>query len=345
MFFSFLVPVYNTEKYLKQCIDSLLIQKGAAFEIILLDDGSTDSSPQICDTYAAAHPDLVKVIHKENEGLLLTRRRGFREASGDWFLCIDSDDYAAPNLLETVVATITAHASCDMVMYNYHYVDDQGVFSPSRLTLEDGSVFNGERKQQLYEMRLTSTSINNMWLRAIHRSIVDIDADYSQSGIRNMCEDALQVLPLYTNTIQTVYVDRPLYYYRKNSSSITGRTSFAHWQAIFRSFVLEEPYAAQWNVPVEVQHNRCTKQLENICNCVRWLYMHQGDRSAPAVSEVLPSVKTESLFRICLEQYDRQYASSRYSALSMPIIAAAVNQERVRFLRCFFLLESWLRRK
>lgn len=341
MLFSFLVPVYNTEKYLKQCVDSLLVQKGAAFEILLLDDGSTDSSPKICDDYAVAYPDLVRVIHKENEGLLMTRRRGFREARGDWFICVDSDDYAAPELLESVVCTIQTHPDCDMVMYNYQYVDDQGAFSPSRLKIQDGMVFSGENKQQLFEMRLTSTVVNNMWMRAVKRSVVDIEADYRSCGIRNMCEDAIQVLPLCENAKKTVYLDRLLYYYRKADGSITSRVTLDHWQAICRSFSAEEAYMERWKVSEPVRCKRYTKQMENICNCVRWLYREKQ----PALKETIQHIKEISLFSTCLKYYDQQYASSRYSAVSMPVIATAMEREQFRFLHVFFGLERSLRRK
>lgn len=345
MLVSFLVPVYNTERYLKKCIDSLLVQKGASFEIVLLDDGSTDSCPEICDEYKAAYPNIIKVIHKENEGLLLTRRRGFREASGEWFICVDSDDYVAPDLLQSVVKTIEKHDDCDMVMFNYYYVDDQGTVSPSRLQLKDGSVYRGESKQQLYAARLTTTSLNNMWLRAIRRDIVDIEADYSEMGIRNMCEDALQVLPLYTNTQKTVYVDKPLYYYRKANGSITSNTTLAHWQAIHRSFVLEQPYAELWQVAEDVRCKRYTKQLENICNCVRWLYGNGRKSIGMSVPNAVIAMKNESLFNTCLENYDGKYASTRYSRISTPIIASAVKNDRFDFLECFFRLENRLLRK
>lgn len=342
MLFSFLVPVYNTEKYLEKCVESLLQQTGCDYEIMLLDDGSTDSSGAICDRYAAEYPEKIRVIHKANEGLLMTRRRGFAEAQGDWFICVDSDDYVASNLLETVVAAISLHDGCDMVMYNYQYVDECGVFTPSRLRIPDGAVFAGEMKQKLYATRLTGTSINNMWMRAIHRSIVDTTADYSRCGIRNMCEDALQVLTLYTNTRKTVFIDLPLYYYRKGDGSITSRVTLAHWQAIHRSFTLEQPYAEKWSVPEDVSRKRYTRQMENICNCTRWLYHNYGK---PECHAMLRQMKEESMFRECLEHCDKKYASSRYSAISMPIIAWALERQRFGFLEYYFKLEKRLRGK
>lgn len=341
MLFSFLVPVYNTEKYLEQCVASLLAQKGADFEILLLDDGSGSPCAALCDRLAAEHPGIIRVTHKENEGLLMTRRRGFQEARGDWFICVDSDDCAAPGLLEQVVRAI-GETGADMVMYNFEYFSDQGRRTPSRLKLEDRAVFEGDGKQRIYEKRLLSVDVNMMWMRAIRRDILDFGTDYSSCGIRNMCEDAVQVLPLYSNARKIVYLDSPLYCYRKADGSITSRVTLAHWQAIHRSFVLEQPYAQAWQVSEEAQRRRYTRQMENICNCVRWLYANEPAQKLP---EMIRTIKEESMFRVCLEHCHTKYASSRYSAVCMPMIAAALKKEHFRFLEHYFKLENWLRRR
>ena len=91
MLFSVCIPVYNTSKYLDECLASVLCQTEKDYEIVLVDDGSTDGSGALCDRYAARYPHI-RVIHKENEGLMMTRRRGFQEALGDYFICLDSDD-------------------------------------------------------------------------------------------------------------------------------------------------------------------------------------------------------------------------------------------------------------
>ena len=93
---SVIVPVYNVEKYLKRCLESILVQSWNDYEIILVDDGSTDSSAQICDVYAEKY-EMIRVIHKENKGLSDTRNRGIEEASGEYVYFPDSDDWLEPN--------------------------------------------------------------------------------------------------------------------------------------------------------------------------------------------------------------------------------------------------------
>lgn len=94
------VPIYNMEKYLARCVDSLLGQTCRDFEIILVDDGSTDSSGTLCDSYGARYPELVRVIHKPNGGLSSARNAGIDAARGEWIVFPDPDDWAEPDYVE-----------------------------------------------------------------------------------------------------------------------------------------------------------------------------------------------------------------------------------------------------
>lgn len=98
---SVIIPVYNVEKYLRQCIDSMLAQTYPAHEIILVDDGSMDNSGAICDEYAAAY-ETVRVVHKENAGLGMARNTGLKYVTGDYVIFIDSDDYCSPDFIEQI---------------------------------------------------------------------------------------------------------------------------------------------------------------------------------------------------------------------------------------------------
>ena len=93
---SIIVPVYNTEKYLRPCLDSIQAQTFTDFEAILVDDGSTDSSGIICDEYAAQDSRFV-VVHKKNEGVAKARDYGFNKSIGEYVTFVDSDDYISLN--------------------------------------------------------------------------------------------------------------------------------------------------------------------------------------------------------------------------------------------------------
>ncbi|MBO3757192.1 glycosyltransferase [Streptococcus suis] len=104
---SVIIPVYQVEKYLKRCINSVLAQKFNSYEIILVDDGSTDSSPEICDEYSIKYPHI-SVIHKENGGLSDARNVGIKHAAGEYIFFLDSDDWISPTMFESLKEIISS---------------------------------------------------------------------------------------------------------------------------------------------------------------------------------------------------------------------------------------------
>ena len=120
--FSVIVPVYKVEKYLRHCVDSILAQTYTDFELLLIDDGSPDGCPQICDEYAGRDP-RVKVIHKPNGGLISARNEGIRAAAGDYICILDGDDWALENMLQFIHDTVEQSPEpLDMVLFAAHNV-------------------------------------------------------------------------------------------------------------------------------------------------------------------------------------------------------------------------------
>ena len=119
---SVIVPVYNVEKYLRQCVDSILAQTYPDFELLLIDDGSPDGCPEICDEYARRDP-RVRVIHKPNGGLISARNEGILAAKGDYVCILDGDDWALENMLQFIHDTVErSPMPLDMVLFAAHNV-------------------------------------------------------------------------------------------------------------------------------------------------------------------------------------------------------------------------------
>lgn len=137
---SVIVPVYNVEPYLRQCLDSLAGQTFSDMEVILVDDGSTDACGRICDKYADADARF-RVIHKENGGLVSARKAGLSEATGTYATYVDSDDFVEPDLIEACVSVIM-EADADVLLHGY-LRDDQTERIPMRNNMEDG-VYEGD---------------------------------------------------------------------------------------------------------------------------------------------------------------------------------------------------------
>lgn len=195
MKFSILVPVYNVERYLAECIDSILKQSFKDYEIVLVDDGSTDSSGAICEDYANAYSDKIKVIHKKNQGLISARRVGINEAKGEFCVFVDSDDFVEKDLLETIEQYLCQEGDIDIVMYTFKYYKN-GIKYPRSIEIaNDGEIWDKERKKELYEKIAFSNIFNSIWTKAIRTSILKSDpTDYTLYYGKNMAEDLLQIL-------------------------------------------------------------------------------------------------------------------------------------------------------
>ena len=122
---SVIVPVFNVENFLRECLDSLIVQSLDDIEIILVDDGSTDGCPSVCDAYAMTDR-RIKVIHQENRGLSDARNAGIEIASADYLMFADSDDYVDKDFCATAYKTITETGS-DMVVFGYDKVNVHGI--------------------------------------------------------------------------------------------------------------------------------------------------------------------------------------------------------------------------
>ena len=114
------IPVYNVEKYLKRCIESILIQEWKNYDILLVNDGSTDNSPQICDDYAKAY-DFISVIHKKNGGLSAARNTGISHAEGEYVYFPDSDDWIEPDTF-MALAEVVESQKFDIISFNREFV-------------------------------------------------------------------------------------------------------------------------------------------------------------------------------------------------------------------------------
>lgn len=163
---SVIIPVYNVEKYLRKCIDSVLCQKGIVFEIILVDDGSTDSSAFICDKYIEKYENI-KVIHKKNEGLGYARNSGLEIASGEYIFFLDSDDWIVKGTLKTLY-TLAKKNDADMVCFQY-------VMTPNReyvLATQEGCKVECVDNYELMK-RYVSEMPATAWSKLYKRELFD----------------------------------------------------------------------------------------------------------------------------------------------------------------------------
>lgn len=256
MKFSILIPVYNVEKYLRDCLDSVIAQTFNDFEVICVDDGSTDSSGRICDEYKTLYSGIFTVIHKDNEGLFSARRIGIQNAHGDYYCFLDSDDFIVPNFLETLDKELQ-ESYADMVIFGYTRVDVVGkVVEETPPPLVKGK-YSLQEMDQIRDIVVLSDKLNNLCFKCIKSELFDRDNDYSKYyAIRNG-EDLVQSLPLFDKATLISVINDCLYLYRSNPKSMANSKvniqTIDSWLAMYT--ILCE-YAERWGYPESFYRQR-----------------------------------------------------------------------------------------
>lgn len=170
-FFSIIVPTYNNENELKKCIDSILAQSYSDFELIIVDDGSTDGTPDICDSYAL-QDSRVLVLHKDNEGVAAARNDGLFRAMGKYVYYVDADDWVQQGLLQEAVSVLGQPEPPDMFVFGYTRLLENGEELPCPCFLEAGLYDKKRLKEEVYPKMMRPIG-RNTWVRIVSASLND----------------------------------------------------------------------------------------------------------------------------------------------------------------------------
>lgn len=282
MLFSVLIPVYNTSKYLDECIQSVLSQTENDYEIVLIDDGSTDNSDEICDYYAKEY-SFIRVIHKQNEGLMMTRRRGFQEAKGEYFICLDSDDYLCDNEVFSKIKKMIIEKDCDLVLYNY-LMEKETRDKDQHITLfdkPDEYVFSKDEKLKIFEKLLIGGFLNPLVIKVPHRSIVDVDTDYSiwaDSLYKSQGEDLFQSLPILDKASNIGYLNQIFYHYRWNGEGISKQLQIQYYYSYKTIYSRTDEFIGKWSLPDEDIHRIKVGRVKMISSIIVYCYNHSDNR-------------------------------------------------------------------
>jgi len=218
---SVVVPVYNVEKYLDRCIDSLVNQTYKQLEIILVDDGSPDNCPQICDKWAE-QDSRIRVIHKVNAGLGMARNTGIENANGKYICFFDSDDYVDLHTVEKCVHSAECNKS-DVVLFGFYDVYDNGETKPlpitdTNLIYKDKDVLN----ILLPDLLINSHGLDISACAKMFRLDLLNKNDISFKSEREIIsEDAFFIIEVLKNVSVASIVPESLYYYYRTAGSLT----------------------------------------------------------------------------------------------------------------------------
>jgi glycosyltransferase involved in cell wall biosynthesis len=212
---SIIVATYNADNYLERCLNSIALQTMTDFEVIVIDDGSTDNTGMIADSFAKKD-NRFSIIHKVNGGVASARQAGIDNATGDYIIHVDSDDWVEPNMLEELVECAEKE-NADMVICDYYEIN------------KDGEQYNCQRPYPLDRLsiwgQMMNTLAGSLWNKLVKRTCYTEYHITFTKGI-NLEEDKLICLKILSKDISVTYLNRAYYHYDHtqniNSTSITN---------------------------------------------------------------------------------------------------------------------------
>ena len=226
--FSIIIPVYNLEKYICCCVESILTQNYDNYELILVDDGSIDNSPSLCDKFQEQN-EKVTVIHKINEGVSAARKTGAESAKGKYILCVDGDDWIGQGLLSHLARVIEEYHA-DIVCFGY-FRGDGISYLPENLPYKEGFYNKSEIENSFFPFLIQSPRATyfspSLWNKAIKKELFlsNILADRKVT----IGEDGATVIPCVYHASSMYILKECYYYYRYNEGSATRSGKVFNW--------------------------------------------------------------------------------------------------------------------
>lgn len=216
MLISLIIPVYNAEKYLEETLNSVIGQFFTDYEVILVDDGSTDKSGVLCDQFAAVHKNI-SVLHKKNGGQSSARNMGIRAAKGEFLTFLDSDDLLCDKDFFTSLSQ-KMEGNTDIILFRYYKYYSPGLISDCGISM---SGLNGcDKTNVLYELVKRDAFFCSCWSKCVRRSLImDNNLFFDENLI---CEDMDWYFSVIEKAKNIVVIDKPFVYYRQHPNSVTA---------------------------------------------------------------------------------------------------------------------------
>lgn len=243
---SVVVPVYNSEKYLRDCVESIVNQTYRNLDIILVDDGSTDSSGNICEEYAGKD-NRVTVLHKENGGNGDARNAGYKCAKGKWLVMVDNDDLLHLQQIEILV-NIANEKNADVVIGNYRAISDDEIPGNNHITQDVYQKAEILTSKHLHDNEfikkrsmILTTPWSKIWRKSLYENI--------QFPKKSKHDDTWTTWKAYEKAEKVVFVDEVVYYWRNNPESFGRIFNLSHLEGI-------DAYAEQLDYFIEKKKQR-----------------------------------------------------------------------------------------
>ncbi|HAS37077.1 MAG TPA: hypothetical protein DCS04_00375 [Ruminococcaceae bacterium] len=313
--YSVLVTVYNSEKFLAECLGSILGQTYGDFEVVVVDDGSTDSSGKICDEFAA-RDSRVKVIHKVNEGVNIARKTAFENSAGEYIFTVDGDDIVDADMIETVDG-ILKKDNYDLVMFDLLIFDNETGEITVKKAAEQSRLYDRKNKKELY-LILLNRCINSLCTKCCRREIYGKAFDYKNYLAMCHGEDWFQSAVQICEMKKGYYLQRPMYRYRNIGTSLSHSYDLDSFRLNSASiFDVKDMIAGDgyFDSEVEAMWKAYARKVVNTL----LLAISDSDMSLKEKIGTVKSVTDTDIYRIAVSS-DADYGSSKMTVLKFRLL-------------------------
>lgn len=272
---SVIIPVYNAQEYLDRCLESVVNQTYNNIEIILIDDGSTDSSSFMCDCWAQKD-SRVDVTHIDNSGAGYARNIGLEKAKGDYILFVDSDDYIDHKTVEICVDSFEKE-NVDTVLFSLYNVYPDSTKKPASVMQAQKSFFGAQLKEEL----LTSLFVHTLgygvsvWGKMFSADVIKKNNIHFQSEREYYSEDALFVLEYFSVARGACALNQHLYYYFENTQSLSRNYKEDRENRIDNYLLKSVEIAKANNLPQTVESYICARYHGCVMSKLKQIFVSQ----------------------------------------------------------------------
>ena len=295
MRFSVIIPVYNAEKYLKRSIESVINQSCSDWELLLVNDGSSDSSPMVCDEYHRRHPDRIQILHQENCGVLCARRVGIARAKGDYLCFLDSDDYWDPNLLQEMISFQDIYDP-DIIVFGFRKVGLQEEVLGEEIPTPVIRLYESHEMPKVYE-KLAEGKLSCLWAQVVKRTVVDFERDYSEYFKVFKGEDLLQNLAFLDKASKVLFLPNIYISYFINIEGLSHRKisiPYLNSHVVVQGQILE--YIKKWRMPTDNTYQMFIGVFNMALRAFMQNRFRQAEYSKSEVDEILVFLSTGICF-------------------------------------------------
>ena len=331
--FSIVVPIYNSETFIKECLDSISSQSFFNYEVILINDGSADKSGAICEE-TAKKDQRFKVFHQMNQGQLSARINGALNATGQYLVFLDSDDMLKKDALETLKECINNY-NPDIIIFNSSI--DKQFHIPYRKFFFSKFFFDTKDIIEIKKAACSSNAMNNMAFKCIKTALISCDKDFSSFYWMRNGEDLIQSFFLIDKASSVFFLDSILYYYRHNPQSVTHTFNLQEISSLKTAERQRRDYSLKWsdsNNKLTIMAEMCT--LVNLSNVI--LKILKSNIDYKIKKEMLTSIESDSFFVNAMRNACSSIHLKEYIVLSL------VFKRKIKTLLFLQIMLSFLRK-